>query len=237
MSAPVAVDLFACEGAFGAGLARAGWDVRAVELDRNHYRRNPYGWLCGDWRDGLNRALDELQPALLHASPPCQGKSSLRELARAQGRGAGRSAGSELIGPVVEALEATGLPYTVENVPRSGLRPDLVLCGSSFGLAVQRHRIFRVGGGLVLPPSPPCAHHLFPADPVTGRPRPWGVYGSWRDDIPSGGRTARDGAHARRLLGLDELHPMTDRAVREALPPAYGEWVGTHALAALAVAA
>lgn len=232
MSAPVALDLFACEGAFSAGLARAGWAVHAVELDRNHYRRNPWGWHEGDWRDGLHRALDELQPALVHASPPCQGKSSLRELARAQGRGVGRSEGSALLEPVVEALEATGLPYTVENVPRSGLRPDVILCGSAFGLDVQRHRIFRVGGWTP-PPSPPCQHHRFPLDPVTGKPRPWGVYGSWRDDIPSGGRTARDGAQARALLGLAGLHPMTDRAVREALPPAYGEWLGRAARDAL----
>ena len=55
--------------------------------------------------------------------------------------------------PTREALQATGLPYVIENVPGAPLLAPLVLCGASFGLTATdddgtrlvlrgRHRLF-----------------------------------------------------------------------------------------------
>ena len=43
-------------------------------------------------------------------------------------------------------LAAADRPSIMENVPGAPLRPTVALCGSMFGLDVQRHRIFECVG-------------------------------------------------------------------------------------------
>lgn len=225
----ILLDLFACEGLGGDGYAAAGWTVWGVELDRNHARNNPHIWFRGDFREGLERALATGKVDAIHASPPCQGHSATRCLANAQGKGQGRAV--DLIPETRELLQASGLPYVIENVPRSPL-DGVMLCGSSFGLQVQRHRIFESNVPLI---GSTCRHDRFEVDPVSGKPRPWGVYGSWKDSIPSGGRTALSGAHARELMGVERR--CTDRGLREALPPKFTTYIGLQLMAHIRKAA
>ena len=53
-----------------------------------------------------------------------------------------------LIEPVRELLRASGLPYVIENVRTKALRPNVVLCGSMFGLPIRRHRGFETSWGM-----------------------------------------------------------------------------------------
>jgi hypothetical protein len=98
---------------------------------------------------------------------------------------------------------------------------------------VQRHRLFLTN--FPVEKAPPCRHHLFPLDPVSGKPRPWGVYHVPSDSIPQGGRTCRDAAHARECMGVERDLPWA--ALKEGFPPAYTRWMGQQLGRHLAVAA
>jgi hypothetical protein len=66
--------------------------------------------------------------------------------------------------------------------------------------AVQRHRLFESPAFDQDPWSfapPACAHSSFP----TGRPV--GVYGTWADEVPGGGHTAKTIEEAREAMGID----------------------------------
>lgn len=134
-------------------------------------------------------------------------------LARAQGK---QASAINLIPPTRVALIGTQQTYVIENVPGSPLHSPVVLCGSSFGLRVRRHRLFESN---VLLTGLPCDHRA--------QGRPVGVYGSPNDDIPSGGRTARNLEDGQDAMGIDWL-PWS--RLKEAIPPAYTEWIGKQLL-------
>lgn len=231
---PYLADLCACAGLGADGYVQAGFRVHCVDIDQRALRHNPHETEIGDVLALLRDRDWVAQFDALHISPPCQLFSATRKLAEAQGKGKGRAV--DLLTPVLEALEDVEIPWVVENVERSPLKakPGVVrLCGSSFGLKVQRHRLFYSNVDLGM--SPACDHTTFDRDPITGKPRPWGVYYAMGDNIPSGGRTATSWEQACELLGVgsDRL-PFyeTDQKsaawkhLCEGLPPAYTRWVG-----------
>lgn len=232
MSPPLLLDACACAGVGGAGWARAGFEVVALDNDPKALAHNPAAHkVCGDV---LTHLADPgfMRPfAGAVASFPCQGFSATRMLANAQGKGRGRAV--DLLTPGLVLLRELSIPWVVENVERSPVRgmPGAVrLCGSSFGLKVQRHRWFAPSPGLTLAGTD-CAHRAaFDRDPVTGKPRPWGVYYCMGDSIPKGGRTCATLEHAHECMGV------TDRRVPwpllcEGLPPAYTEHLGRQLMA------
>lgn len=130
-----------------------------------------------------------------------------------------------LITPTRAALEATRRPYVIENVAGSEVRKDLRLCGEMFGLAVLMHRYFELGGWTTAQPVHP-AHR--------GRVRGWrhGEYheGPYVAAYGKGGGKATT-EEIRAAKGIDWS---TDHfRLREALPPAYTEWIGRAYLTAL----
>jgi DNA (cytosine-5)-methyltransferase 1 len=116
-------------------------------------------------------------------------------------------------------LVASGKTYVIENVPGAPLINPITLCGSSFGLGVRRHRQFESNMGLM---GLECNHK--------GQGRPIGVYGSLRDEIPKGGRTARTVKEARDAMGIDW---MLWGELVEAIPPVYTEHLGKQLLEAI----
>lgn len=149
----------------------------------------------------------------VHASPPCQAYSVTASLHN--------GSYPDLIGETRELLRATGLPYVIENVVGAPLENPVMLCGSSFGLGVRRHRLFEVVPPLGL--VPPCAHYLQP-EPIdvtgTGGPaaRPAGQRGGMH-------RKPRNLAQAQEAMGIDW---MRRRELSEAVPPKYTEFLGAH---------
>jgi DNA (cytosine-5)-methyltransferase 1 len=119
-----------------------------------------------------------------------------------------------------DRLIATGVPYVIENVEGAPLHNPVKLCGSSFGLAVRRHRLFETTAPVM---APPCAHHL------QAEPRYWT---SWR---PNGEHrlakavqvygNAGDSSQWAAAMGIDW---MTRPELAEAIPPAYTEHVGGY---------
>jgi DNA (cytosine-5)-methyltransferase 1 len=204
---PRLLDLFCCAGGAAVGYTRAGFQVIGVDI--NPQPRYPYAFIEGDVMTVL-ADLDWTLFDAVHASPPCQGYST---------KTPDRSKHQRLIGPVRELLEATGLPYVIENV--DGAKADMIdpqrLCGSSFGLDVRRHRWFETNWPLTVPP---CNH-------AWQTPR-FDVYDHGKRyracTVPvfgTGGGKARE--HWSAAMGVDW---MTDAELAEAIPPAYTEYIG-----------
>jgi DNA (cytosine-5)-methyltransferase 1 len=215
---PRLVDAFSGAGGSAKGYQRAGFYVVGIDIaPRPHY--------CGDefiQSDALEMLADLDWLAgfdAVHASPPCQGYTQFSNL-NAE-RWGNRVEHPMLIEPVRELLDATGLPYVIENVQGAPLRKDLMLCGSMFGLRVRRHRIFEtnwsVGG------APPCHHQ---DDSIA-------IYGSmdgrrvWTRKNGTELRAARTIGQASEAMGIDW---MTWNEIKEAIPPAYTEFIGKQLL-------
>lgn len=198
------------------GYHRAGFDVVGVDL--HPQPRYPFAFVQADALAYLDELLSNGPAAFgpfaaIHASPPCQAYSKLRTIHKRQH--------PDLIVPVRERLERTGLPWVIENVPGSPLHATLMLCGSSFGLAagrrhLERHRYFETNwplSSLV----PPCDHR--------GR-QAVGVYGHGRWDNatnPDRGGYQGSKAECAEAMGIDW---MTLRELTQAIPPAMTEWIG-----------
>jgi DNA (cytosine-5)-methyltransferase 1 len=196
--------------------------------------------------DVMRMLVYGLPPATLrHFSFPCQIHTTADHLRTAQG---GKSKYFDLLTPGLAIIREhyNDTPWVIENVddrsgnvrrimaPREG-ETLIMLCGSMFGLQVQRHRLFLANFPLRQPaPTGPgvygsrgCRHDTFPTGPK-GRPKPIGVYHVPGDKVPEGGHTARDAEHGRQVMGSHRLLPWDK--LKEGFPPAYTSWVGADLL-------
>lgn len=222
MSRPVLIDLFCKAGGAAEGYYRAGFDVIGVDHDpQPNYPRHCQFIQADVW------ALTPqffMGADAVHASPECQGYTSMRHAKGAKGR-------PREIGRARAMLAALGLPYVIENVEQA--KVDMIepirLCGSMFGLGAQghyleRHRLFE--SNIAISAPGPCAHKK----PVIG------IYGGHARNRAAkhGGRGTRDvweGGHnaaASQALGIDW---MTLDELSEAIPPAFTEHLGHQLLA------
>lgn len=191
----IIADLFSGCGGAGVGYAQAGWEV--VGFDRAPQPEYPL-----DFRqiDVLDLSWEDLAGFdAIHASPPCQAYSRLRNYGYD-----GHDVHEDYLEYTRGLLKATGLPYVIENVPGAPLHKPMTLCGSSFGLGVRRHRWFEMNWPC---PGTRCRHKL--------QPEHMAVYGHF-----SGGLEA-----AREAMGM----PWAPRyGITQAIPPAYTQYVGTQ---------
>ncbi len=201
------LDLFCGAGGASKGYAQVGFQV--VGVDIKHGKRYPYEYLR---QDVMTLSVDFLGAFdVIHASPPCQLFSSTKHLRNAQGKGSSKL---DLVEPIREMLVASGRPYVIENVLGAPLINPVTVCGSFFGLKVRRHRLFESNLEIV---GTGCKHKE--------QGRPIGIYGSMRDEIPSGGKTAETIEQAREAMGIDW---MLWGELVEAIPPAYSQFIGSQ---------
>lgn len=141
---------------------------------------------------------------LIHASPPCQRWCA----------GSNLDMHEDLITPLQPILQSLGIPYIIENVKWTPLKPPpnlskpLELCGSMFGLGTYRDRWFETNFDVVQPHHP---KHVAPEEmkQIVGR------FG----DVEAGAWA----------MGINW---MTRDELTQAIPPAYTGYIGTFALAA-----
>jgi DNA (cytosine-5)-methyltransferase 1 len=203
MTRPLALDLFCCAGGAAVGLHRAGFDVVGVDIVRRD--RYPFPFVQAD---ALRPPFDLQQFDFIWASPPCQAYSwsaKRWDVERA-----------DLVDPTRAMLDTSGRPYCIENVPGAPIRADLVLTGMMFGLGVIRRRHFEFNFFVLGPPPHAKRGGVRTGEYVT-------VAGHGGDNIKGrGSRSAKQEA-----MGIDW---MSDEELNEAIPPAYGEFIGRAAL-------
>ncbi len=220
---PILLDTFCKAGGAAVGYAAAGFEVVGVDIEpQPNY---PFTFYQGDALEFIRDRGHEFDA--IHASPPCQGYSAMKDMPDAREH-------PKLIGEVRDLLKELGRPYVIENVvgARAHMIDPVLLCGTMFGLGdagfeLQRHRLFETSFP-VLPPSG-CKHEL----PVIG------VYGGhvrcrstkfWRN----GGRDFP--GYDKKQLAMTVMgvtHRMTMNELSEAIPPQYAEYVGRQLLATL----
>lgn len=228
MSKPRLLDLFCGAGGAAMGYSRAGFEV--VGVDINPQPDYPFEFHQADaleYLEGVTMGFDAI-----HASPPCQPFTRAGHLMRAQG---GSTDEPDLVEPTRRLLRLVSdrhallaksgspIPWVIENVEGAPVE-GVFLCGSSFGLEARRHRLFESN---VLLLGVHCRHRQ--------QGRPIGVYGRPGDEVPHGGRTAKDVPEAQRALGIDWM-PRWDE-LKLAIPPAYTEHIGRQLLAAIEASA
>jgi DNA (cytosine-5)-methyltransferase 1 len=224
---PLLLDLFCGAGGAGMGYHRAGFDVIGVDIDPQP--RYPFTFIQADAINALghwNLSLFDV----IHASPPCQKFTQMS--ARWRGVSAVADGHPDLLTPVLARLRALGKPYVVENVQGAAkhMRTTLTLHGGMFGLEVHRPRRFE-------------SNILLLACKAAMTAEPIGVYGdhpqnhySTRLNGDMKGkrsllRAARSVEEAQRAMGM----PWADwHGCKEAIPPAYTEYIGAQLLDYLA---
>lgn len=222
---PRLLDAFCCDGGAGRGYRLAGFEVVGVDIaPRPAY---PYEFLQGDAIEFIKAHAHEFDA--IHASPPCQGEGAPTKGTNAARNARQGRAHPRLITPTREALDATGLPYVIENVAGSTVRKDLMLCGEMFGLPILMHRWFELSGWNLAQPAHP--EHR-------GRVRGW-RHGEYFDGPyiacygKGGGKASVAEMQAAKGIDWTDDH----EALREALPPAYTRYVGEALMAHLERAA
>lgn len=217
---PRLLDLFCGAGGAGVGYARAGFEAVGVDIARQP--RYPFAFRQGDAISALERALwyrDSGRRALdfdladfdaIHASPPCQRYTNLvkREY-------------PDLIAPIRDLLEATGLPYVIENVPGAPLKDPVRLCGSMFGLDVRRHRLFETNWPL----GQPDCRHSRQTPRFRSLDKKMADAGRLASVVGVHGHINYAGEFELRCKAMD-IDWMTNDELVEAIPPAYTEFIG-----------
>lgn len=200
------------------GYHRAGFEV--VGVDIKPQRNYPFQFHQGDamhWlRTGIPSGFDAV-----HASPPCQDHSMLKNSAGLHGTG-------WMLQATLDAFRAQSLPWVVENVVGAALPSAVELCGATFGLGASgmdlpRHRRFELSFPMLVPP---CQH----------RPgKTMGVYGhgtnAWHRKKLGRNLTV---AEMREAMGCPW---MTREELSQAIPPAFTEYIGSELIAHVRAAA
>jgi DNA (cytosine-5)-methyltransferase 1 len=201
------------------GYHRAGFTVSGVDIKPQP--RYPFTFIQGDALEYIAAHGQEYD--VIHASPPCQAFTQMS--AKWRGRGTRADEHPDLLTPTLTHLRPLTTPWVVENVPgaRRLMRPTVILHGGMFGLGVHRPRLFESSSMFLCAPAPRV-------------PFPIGVYGTkpdgrttyrYRNNGNYKGksliRAAKSIEEARAVMGIDW---MTWEEIREAIPPAYTEWIG-----------
>ena len=215
MRRPRLLDLFCGAGGAGMGYNRAGFEVAGVDLYAQP--RYPFDFHLAD---AMTFSLEGFEA--IHASPPCQAYSAMHRATRADNN-------PDMIAAVrAKLLTWGGGPYVIENVEHAPLIAPVILCGTMFGLSTRRHRAFEFNFRVseLLPPCN-CKGRVASGELVGHRLR--GRVAPGRRQPPSRPESARLEAY-----GVPWMHP---REARQAIPPAYTEWIGRQLLRELEAAA
>lgn len=215
---PLMLDLFCGEGGAGMGYNLAGFDV--IGVDNQIKRHYPFKFFRCDaiaFAYKFGYLFD-----FIHASPPCKLATTLAAFSD--------PSHVDLIPSTVKCLRSLDKPYVIENVPGAKLpSPVIVLCGSSFKLFVQRHRLFSSNMSLN---APPCDHDWWKANSpgfyhlcsqtgttVSKRSLIVSIHGS-----PGG----KGGADLWREVM--QMPWATGAGISQAIPPAYTKYLGEQVL-------
>jgi DNA (cytosine-5)-methyltransferase 1 len=203
---PRLLDLYCCQGGAARGYHDAGFEIVGVDIAPQP--RYPYEFHQADAVEFLLAHHGEFDA--VHASPVCKRYSAVTPVRRVAEH-------PDQIAPTRAALETTGLPWVMENVPGAPLRPDYKLCGCMFDLpGLKRERWFETSWqGFDL--RPPC-HHTGMTVTVAG-------HGALTHEYRRGWAPTQ--ADRNAAMGIDW---MTRDGLAQAIPPAYTRYLGERLL-------
>lgn len=214
---PRLLDLFCGQGGAGWGYHLAGFDVLGVDIRPQPRYPDGLGFVHMDALEYLRKHGDRFD--VIHGSPVCRAHS------RATNSAPVKYVHTDYIPELRELLVATGRPYVMENVEGAPLVDPVMLCGTMFELPMYRHRLFEFGGGVGNPPVPPHFEHRSPVAPMGRRPgcgQMWSITGNFTGVFEAG-----------VTMGM----PWANQdGIRQAIPPAYSEWVGHYLIGELMLA-
>lgn len=202
------LDLFSGAGGAAMGYHRAGFEVVGVDIKpQPHY---PFEF---HQADALTYPLDGFD--VIHASPPCQrfSMASVRHIKEGK-------IYPDYLTPIRERLQDLETPWIIENVLGAPMKRMIVLCGLMFDLKVFRHRVFETSVLIFSPDHPShkgkrIGEGFFSVAGGAGR---WKSWGTVKMNVSKG--TIKEW---RDAMGIDW---MTAKEIREAIPPAYTEFIG-----------
>jgi len=214
-------DLFCGGGGAALGLKQAGFDI----IEGYDIRAQPYYPFEMFVEDAMNVDIEPYD--FIWASPPCQGYSthviSDGTWDKTQGKNEKR-----LINLVREKIKHK--PYIIENV--TGAREELInpimLCGITFGLPIARHRLFESNIELIEPKHQTCR----------GVAKKFALDKGWdyRDMSVTGkGRHAGTSDRWKEIMGIPANMRMIQHQIREAIPPAYSQYLGKQVINAISM--
>lgn len=213
---------FCCKaGGTSMGYHMAGFEV--VGIDSEMQPNYPFRFMQDDITKitdaEANRIRDNFDAVA--ASPPCKPYSVTKTLARRDH--------PKLVEVTRELLEYIDLPYVIENVPGAPLIKPVQVCGSAFGLRVQRHRLFESNCEIE---GSKCFHEWqdrdlryiqVPNGPSSERRTGIAyVYGRGDGTFFRGQSQHQIWSHA---MGIDW---MTTDELAQAIPPLYTLYIGTQ---------
>lgn len=254
------LDLFCGAGGAAMGYHRAfeaaGIEHEIVGIDIVNQPRYPFTFIQGDAMEFPLEGFDAI-----HASPPCQGYSIMRNLPWNQDRDY-----PLLLLDVRQRLDSAGVPYVIENVggarhgakglvkrglQEHGLKAGF-LCGQMFGLPLYRHRYFETNW-FWMHPGHGKHERIRAGSSLAGRARDivfqhgddgrGGATWSGRREQPAG-LAVRNGAgvhgngigHSagwrRAAEGLG-IDWMKREELTQAIPPAFTEYIGAQLIKVL----
>lgn len=203
-----ALDLFCGAGGASMGLHRAGFDVTGIDIKPQP--RYPFRFIQADALRPPAR-LEDFD--FIWASPPCQAWGRMNNIHNRDH--------PKLIEKTRALLQASGIPYTIENVEAAPLINPMKLCGTAFNLRVEvggiiyelrRHRHFECNFFVLSP----CCHHQLPVI---------GVYGHGESKPMRDKRGYQISQVKYRREVMDMSWANRDE-IAEAIPPAYSEFIG-----------
>ena len=209
------LDLFSCQGGAAMGYHQAGFEVVGVDIDPQP--RYPFTFRQADAIEFFRTHAHKFDA--WHASPPCQAHTNAQKIQKRHHL--------DMIPPTRRMFQeanryrvANGrkpVPWVIENVPGAPLIDPSELCGSMFGLETYRHRLFESNLPITAPSHPP---HVARTTKM-GRPPRDGEYMHVVGNFSGVDR-------ARGVMGM----PWANRdGLREAIPPAYTEFIGRQLIA------
>lgn len=215
------LDLFCGAGGAAVGYHRAGF-AEITGVDSKSQPRYPFSLVQADALWFLEHYGHEYDA--IHASPPCQRYSVSTK------SNPGRSEKHpDLVAPTRDLLMKAGAPFVIENVVGAPLHTSVTLCGSMFGLLVQRHRLFEYS--FPVEDRPACDHSVFVGNYPCGRSN-WGDRAGEKSKVVHVyGQGCSRGPRSLwcKAMGIDW---MTMKEMAQAIPPAYTQWIGERLLAA-----
>ena len=204
---PRLLDLFCGAGGAAVGYHRAGFG-EIVGVDIAPQPRYPFEFVQGDALEYVAEHGHEFDA--IHASPPCQGYSIIRNLPWLKNKEY-----PMLIEPTKELLDATGKPWVIENVMGARL-PAGWLCGGMFGLPFNRHRAFESNWFWMQPGHPKHS----------GKRSAIQMNDPKRHDHSGTSWPQHAGANWKEAAEAMSIDWMKREELTQAIPPAYTEYIG-----------